>query len=96
MVSPEELDIEADLKSDAAKVLEEEAGKLEVQGNLIRAQAEELLQLAHEERLLVLHQQHSGVKARMQSSVSCKMRRPPRSAAAGWVRCIPELLQSCI
>ena len=37
MVSPEELEFEADLKSDAAKALQEEAGKLEAQGMGVKA-----------------------------------------------------------
>ena len=79
MSSPEELAIEADLNSDAAKVLEEEAFKLEKQGLLIgargkmqearflQAKAKGLLQ----ERMLVLQQQRSGACACMRSLVQC-------------------------
>ena len=76
MSSPEELAVEADLTSDAAKVLEEEALKLEKQGLLIGAQGK--LQEAQylrakamglQQRMLVLQQQRSGVRAYMQSSV---------------------------
>ena len=78
MSSPEELAIEADLNSDAAKVLEEEAFKLEKQGLLIGAQGK--LQEAQylrakamglQQRMLVLQQQRSGACACMRSLVQC-------------------------
>ena len=67
MVSPEELDIEAKSKSDAAKALEEEAGKLEERELPIKAkgklqEAEDLRDEAKglRQRALLLRQQHSG------------------------------------